>query len=128
MANNDNNHSFDDDDVGIFMKQESVYDPAPMTPTQPNRTLLTANDSPNGPLSYSLQMKRNASYGHLGSQTEAKVLVLYTGGTIGMLRNEKRGKQASIFNQLIDGHAMKSNCQYSHIHRHLRHNLLTKVY
>jgi hypothetical protein len=88
MAHN----QFDSDDVGIFMKQESVFEPTPMTPTQ-NRSLLTAQlspESPNGP--QSLQMKRNVSYGNLGNTTEARVLVLYTGGTIGMLRNDKNGE------------------------------------
>lgn len=94
-----NNHNFDDDDTGIFMKQDSVmslYDPTPMTPTQNGgKSLLSAGklspDSPNH--SVNAQMKRNPSYGNLGNQTEARVLVLYTGGTIGMLRNDKNGKK-----------------------------------
>ncbi|XP_055524544.1 L-asparaginase [Wyeomyia smithii] len=37
-----------------------------------------------------LSMRRNSSYGRIPSETqEAKVLVIYTGGTIGMMRNEK---------------------------------------
>ncbi|XP_055618347.1 L-asparaginase isoform X2 [Toxorhynchites rutilus septentrionalis] len=37
-----------------------------------------------------LGMRRNSSYGKIPSENpEAKVLVLYTGGTIGMMRNEK---------------------------------------
>jgi lysophospholipase len=38
-------------------------------------------------------MKRITSTGNMqGNEPEAKVLVLYTGGTIGMLRNEKNGE------------------------------------
>lgn len=50
-----------------------------------------ADISPNGSLDLSkLSMRRNSSYGILPSENpEAKVLVIYTGGTIGMMRNEK---------------------------------------
>jgi hypothetical protein len=97
MAHNNDNHGFDDDDTGIFMKQDSVmslYDPAPMTPTQnTNKSLLSTTLSPDSPNHLTnAQMKRNASYGNLGNTTEARVLVLYTGGTIGMLRNDKNGE------------------------------------
>lgn len=42
-------------------------------------------------------LKRNTSYGNIPSaeKTEARVLVIYTGGTIGMMRNEKNGKFVS---------------------------------
>ncbi|XP_053685119.1 L-asparaginase [Sabethes cyaneus] len=48
--------------------------------------------NPDGSLDLSkLSMRRNSSYGKMPSETpEAKVLVLYTGGTIGMMRNEKQ--------------------------------------
>lgn len=93
MAQNNNNHCFDDDDSGISMKQGSIYDPVPMTPIE-KRSLLVTNLSPECQSStISNQMKRNASYGNLGNTTEARVLVLYTGGTIGMLRNDKNGKK-----------------------------------
>lgn len=98
MAHN-NNENFDDDDKGIFMKQESVmsiYEPTPLTPTQNgDKSLLSVgNLSPGSPNDdVNAQMKRNVSYGNLGNQTEARVLVLYTGGTIGMLRNDKNGEQ-----------------------------------
>jgi L-asparaginase/Glu-tRNA(Gln) amidotransferase subunit D len=85
-------NQFGSDDAGIFMKQESVFDPTPMTPTQ-NKSLLGVQLSPDSPNEHqSLHMKRNLSYGNLGNTTEARVLVLYTGGTIGMLRNDKNGK------------------------------------
>ncbi|XP_001662477.2 L-asparaginase [Aedes aegypti] len=47
--------------------------------------------TPSGSLDLSkLSMRRNSSYGKLPSENpEAKVLVIYTGGTIGMMRNEK---------------------------------------
>lgn len=39
-------------------------------------------------------LRRNRSYGNMlaSGNSEAKVLVIYTGGTIGMMRNEKNGK------------------------------------
>lgn len=93
--NDDSNHRLDDD-TGIFLKQDSVmslYEPTPMTPTQTNKTFLSATLSPDSPNhAVNAEMKRNASYGNLGNQTEARVLVLYTGGTIGMLRNDKNGE------------------------------------
>lgn len=88
----------DDSDVGIFMKQESVmslYEPTTMSPTNNKVFLLpTMPDmSRNGATSNGKsEIKRNASYGNLPNQAEARVLVLYTGGTIGMLRNDKNGK------------------------------------
>jgi len=97
MSHNDHNHNFDDDDRGIFMKQESVtsvFSPTPMTPTtNGHKTFLgSAGSSPCPPISE--QVKRNPSYGNLGNQTEARVLVMYTGGTIGMLRNDKNGEES----------------------------------
>lgn len=112
MAHNESNHRFDGDEAGTFMKQESVmslYEPTPMTPTQTsNKSISSATllspDSPNHAANG--EMKRNASYGNLGNQPEARVLVLYTGGTIGMLRNDKNGEQsASNWGKLIS-HAM----------------------
>lgn len=38
------------------------------------------------------KFKRNESFENMGNKTEARVLVLYTGGTIGMIRNEKNGE------------------------------------
>lgn len=101
MAHNESNHRFDGDEAGTFMKQESVmslYEPTPMTPTQTtNKSISSATllspDSPNHAANG--EMKRNASYGNLGNQPEARVLVLYTGGTIGMLRNDKNGEQSA---------------------------------
>jgi hypothetical protein len=87
MANNNNHGIEDDDDNGIFMKQESVmsfYDPTPMTPTQnTNKSLLSATLAPDSPNHLTnAQMKRNPSYGNLENTTEARVLVLYTGEEI----------------------------------------------
>lgn len=60
---------------------------------------LTPNsNSPSTPKSpkyhHRSSLKRNTSYGNIPSadKTEARVLVIYTGGTIGMMRNEKNGK------------------------------------
>lgn len=43
-------------------------------------------------------LRRNVSKGNLMSSdhTEAKVLVIYTGGTIGMMRNENNGEHNSL--------------------------------
>lgn len=80
------------------MKQDSVFNPTPMTPTQNgNKTFLSGQLSPESPNhAVNAQMKKVASYGNLENRTEARVLVLYTGGTIGMLRNDKNGEK-SIF-------------------------------
>lgn len=48
-------------------------------------------------VSQDLPLKGGETLEGLGSKTEARVLVLYTGGTIGMLRNEKNGKQSIFF-------------------------------
>lgn len=101
----------DHNDEGIFMRMhhctesvQSLYAPVPMTPTQTSakgfiesRSSSTAQtpDSPNygsNRLKVQEVMKRITSTGDIGNQPEAKVLVLYTGGTIGMLRNEKNGE------------------------------------
>ncbi|XP_070508954.1 L-asparaginase isoform X1 [Chironomus tepperi] len=94
-----------DEDCGIFMKQESVmslYEPTPMSPTSTKGFLQPQDDAQrnNGTQPSMAHMKRNASYGNLTDETEARVLVLYTGGTIGMLRNEKNAL-APIANQLV---------------------------
>lgn len=55
------------------------------------RKLLVDVNPRSGSLDLSkLPMRRNSSYGKMPSENpEAKVLVIYTGGTIGMMRNEK---------------------------------------
>lgn len=59
----------------------------------PRRQLVDVNPR-SGSLDLSkLPMRRNSSYGRMPSENpEAKVLVIYTGGTIGMMRNEKNGE------------------------------------
>lgn len=39
----------------------------------------------------SVLMRRSESFGHMKAGSEAHVLVIYTGGTIGMVRNENNG-------------------------------------
>lgn len=91
--NTSNYQAFNDGDPGTLMKQDSVHDPTPMTPTQnSHRTFLSTEPQNHSNTSH---MKRNVSYGNLGYQSEAKVLVLYTGGTIGMLRNHNNGGYTS---------------------------------
>lgn len=90
------NQNDDNEASGVF-RQESVislYQPTPMTPTKMNgNSFLAATLSPDAaPSQTTSHMVRNVSYGKLGAQAEARVLVLYTGGTIGMLRNDKNGK------------------------------------
>jgi L-asparaginase/Glu-tRNA(Gln) amidotransferase subunit D len=86
------------DDGYSFMKQESVmslYEPVPISPTTATaaKSFLQPTPEAEAPRNGSeTVMKRNVSYGNLMNQTEARVLVLYTGGTIGMLRNDKNGE------------------------------------
>uniref|UniRef100_A0A8D8C2E1 asparaginase n=1 Tax=Culex pipiens TaxID=7175 RepID=A0A8D8C2E1_CULPI len=56
----------------------------------PRKQLVDVNPR-SGSLDLSkLPMRRNSSYGRMPSENpEAKVLVIYTGGTIGMMRNER---------------------------------------
>ncbi|KAG5669594.1 hypothetical protein PVAND_017481 [Polypedilum vanderplanki] len=104
MAYNDRS----DEDGGIFMKQESVmslYEPVSMSPTNTKTFLLPtpqveAPRNGNAAINNSAAMQRNVSYGNLMNQSEARVLVLYTGGTIGMLRNDKNALEP-IANQLV---------------------------
>lgn len=43
-------------------------------------------------------LRRNVSKGNLlGDRSESKVLVIYTGGTIGMMRNSNNGKNKNQF-------------------------------
>lgn len=100
-----NNKSHDDNTEGILIKQDSVmslYEPTPMSPTQSNgKSFLSPNLSPNHTVNG--QMKRNVSYDNLENRTEARVMVLYTGGTIGMIRNDKNGE--TLFIKTMSGHA-----------------------
>lgn len=88
MSNN-----YDDNDVGIYMKQDSVISfceptpPSPSSPVNGNKSPLRSVLEVNN-----VELKRNVSYGNMENTTEARVLVIYTGGTIGMIRNNKNGK------------------------------------
>lgn len=98
MDNDDNNHRFDYEDTGIFIKvhqkSEEMYESNSMTPTDLTRSISSSSVSPDSPthIPSCVKMKRKISYGNLEERNEANVLVLYTGGTIGMLRNEKGGE------------------------------------
>lgn len=77
MSNNNN-------DVGVFSKQESVlslYEPAPVSPTTTKTFSSSAMSEivQNGNKNDRAAMRRNISYGNLTAQSEARVLVLYTG-------------------------------------------------
>lgn len=62
-----------------------------MTPTSSNSP-MSPQRSPK--YHHRSSLKRNISCGNIPSseKTEARVLVIYTGGTIGMTRNEKNGE------------------------------------
>lgn len=85
-----------ENDGGIYMKQDSIMSFCEPTPSSPT-TSLNGNKSslPSTTLGVNnnADLKRNVSYGNLENTTEARVLVLYTGGTIGMIRNNKNGKK-----------------------------------
>lgn len=53
-------------------------------------TSIDSQDSQSGDRRSSIQ--RNRSFDNMVAQKEANVLVIYTGGTIGMTRNSNNGK------------------------------------
>lgn len=57
-----------------------------------NHYLLTATNSNDSQSKRKLSIRRNISFGEMERQTEANVLVIYTGGTIGMTRNSNNGE------------------------------------
>lgn len=96
---------------GIMMGGGSRSPPSRPRTLQTNPSTLTLVDqmtptsTPSSPMSPGTpkfhnrsSLKRNTSYGNIPSaeKTEARVLVIYTGGTIGMMRNEKHGKNCGI--------------------------------
>lgn len=87
--------SDDPDDCGIMMKMKTNGENVPGHVLPPQ----TPDIGPEAPQHYSKSsLRRNISYGNmLTNGSEAKVLVIYTGGTIGMIRNSKNGKNF-IFN------------------------------
>lgn len=56
-----------------------------------NNTRLGSFESPNIDSQVNTLVPRNRSFNDMGTLTEAKVLVIYTGGTIGMTRNSNNG-------------------------------------
>lgn len=76
----------DSDDCGIMMKLKTNGETMPGFELPPQ--------TPEAPQHYSKSsLRRNISYGNmLANSAEAKVMVIYTGGTIGMIRNSKNGK------------------------------------
>lgn len=60
-----------------------------LTASNPSNTSLKRTE--NHQKMYSSQMRRSESFGHMSAGSEAHVLVIYTGGTIGMMRNENNG-------------------------------------
>ncbi|CRK88968.1 CLUMA_CG002603, isoform A [Clunio marinus] len=118
MSNNNFDQTSNTNAVsGNLSKQESVmsiYEPTPMSPTKSNSgsngsllkppSLNTPDNSIENPIT------RKFSYGNLGNQAEARVLVLFTGGTIGMMRNDKNVLEP-IANQLL-----KRMRKYPHMH------------
>lgn len=68
-------------------------DPLGLPPREESRNSLEQSVPPS-PTLQSPAMRRNTSDGNLMAQEvkEARVRVIYTGGTIGMMRNERNGK------------------------------------
>lgn len=91
-------NDFDPEDLGLVMKMSgsheessrtSIYHPVPMTPTEENgRSNISLGKTETN------NFHRNKSYGQLpaSNRVEAKVLVIFTGGTIGMMRNDRNGE------------------------------------
>lgn len=73
----------------MFKQNGSVASLKSQTPMTPTKTVHQSNDFT---LERKASLPRKTSYGNLASAAEAKVLVIYTGGTIGMMRNDKNGK------------------------------------
>lgn len=59
--------------------------------TASNSSKTAPKTADNNQKMYSSYMRRSESYGHMSAGSEAHVLVIYTGGTIGMMRNENNG-------------------------------------
>lgn len=82
QTNGNGSHHIDEaDDAGLSLKMRyttmtSMDHTVPISPTK------------------SSSLKRNTSYGNLmpAEAKETRVKVIYTGGTIGMVRNERNGK------------------------------------
>lgn len=83
----------DSDDCGIMMKLKTNGETLPGHGLPPQ--------TPEAPQHYSKSsLRRNISYGNMpANSAEAKVLVIYTGGTIGMIRNNKNGENFEIINK-----------------------------
>lgn len=54
-----------------------------------NHNLLLTNEQQS---EVKTSIRRNPSFGHMDTSAEANVLVIYTGGTIGMTRNSNNGE------------------------------------
>lgn len=76
--------------------------PIGLPPRAESRNSLEQSVPPS-PTLQSPAMRRNLSDGNLMAQEvkEARVRVIYTGGTIGMMRNERNGKQGLAQSALI---------------------------
>lgn len=66
-----------------------------------NHYLLTASDSNDSKSERKSSIRRNTSFGQMERPTEANVLVIYTGGTIGMTRNSNNGELTIFYNLFI---------------------------
>lgn len=83
-------------DGGIFIKQDSVISFCEPTPPSPSSMKGNKSSSLLAVNSNVVDLKRSVSYGNLENTAEARVLVLYTGGTIGMIRNNKNGNVVDL--------------------------------
>lgn len=62
-----------------------------------NHSRLASIDSPDSQCNKRALIQRYKSFDSMGTAAEAKVLVIYTGGTIGMTRNSNNGNYDYFF-------------------------------
>lgn len=103
--------SDDSDDGPIMIKIPTVIssnasiDNMPDTPVKNiTPTKRSFNIEANTPTKErTMSLRRNTSFGNIPASncTEAKVLVIYTGGTIGMIRNKKNGNYNEINSPIL---------------------------
>lgn len=88
---------------------DNISDSPPISPVrsqhqrQNSSMAHSFNSSPTPATDKKLTLRRNASYGNMmpTNSTEAKVLVIYTGGTIGMIRNRNNGEYLIFFLNIL---------------------------
>lgn len=117
MSANGNDYFAPADAVGVATVTERTP-PIGLPPRAESRNSLEQSVPPS-PTLQSPAMRRNLSDGNLMAQEvkEARVRVIYTGGTIGMMRNERNGKQipATLQSALIFLSLLCSTCSHTEL-------------